>query len=349
MHLGHTIFVLAIGFTACTQTAKPPVPGQLGAAVKVSSSNLNIALSQPETDKIDVYAVALAAVETSSVVFCKKVKADTCDGSKSFNMTFQKRADSGFYFISSEPLDFPEGTEVLFLSYISSNGLKASQKGTAIFRPGTIESKDALDNTESKDDNDSSNIEQTENNQGNSDSGGLNASTLIDLFKNLLGGNSTPSTIQEPNTPTSPTTPVTPTTPTTPTTPITGTGQTDAELVPNPDNVQISASEFEVIKLTNAERIRKGKTALIVQHKIMVTSRESSRLMQQRNNLVHGLTSGWSGENIAMGYSSPAQVVQGWINSPGHYANMMGSFKYIGVGDTSGQGSSPYWTQQFNR
>ncbi len=343
MTLGHIIVAFAIGAAGCTQAVKPPTPGNLGSTVKVSG-DLNIALSQPETDKIHVYAVAFASVETSSVMFCKKVKVDSCDGSKTFNMTFQKRTESGFYFISAEPLDFDDGTEILFLSYISTNGSKVSQKGSAIFRPGTIESKDALDNPEADNEIDTTDINQTETPQNNS---GLNAGTLIDLFKNLLGGgnsntnNTTPSTIQNTSTPTPQ--------PTVPPTTITGTQQTDASLVPNPDNVQISANEFEVVKLTNAERVRKGKTALIVQQKIMVTSRESSRLMQQRGSLVHGLTSGWSGENIAMGYSSPAQVVDGWINSPGHYANMMGNFKYIGVGDTTGAGGSPYWTQQFNR
>ncbi len=345
MTLGHISLVLVLSATACTQSVRPIAPpGNLGSVVKVSGE-LNVALSQPKTNNVDVYAVAFAAVETSSVIFCKKVSTDSCEGSKTYNMTFQKRTDSGFYFISAAPLDYPEGTEVLFLSFISSNGTKPSQKGSATFRPGTIESKDALDNTDSDDDVDPTDINTPDTTQS---SGGLNASTLIDLFKNLLGGGgttTTPSTIQNPITPTA--TPLPQPQPTVP--PISGTTQTDASLVPNPDNVQISTNEFEVIKLTNAERVRQGKTPLIVQQKIMVTSRESSKLMQQRNNLVHGLTSGWSGENIAMGYSSPAQVVQGWITSPGHYANMMGSFKYIGVGDTTSAGGSPYWTQQFNR
>jgi len=323
---------------ACIQSAQPPTPGHLGSTIK-ASGDLSIALSQPMAESTDIYAVAFAAVETSSVIFCRKIEVDSCEGSKAYNMTFQKREESGFYFISEEPLSFPRGTEILFLSYINNNGAKASQKGTAIYRPGTIESKEALDTP--GDDGNTSIINQTDMPQNNN---GLNSNTLIDLFKNLLGGgnsNTPPSTIQNPITPPSP--------PQVPPTTISGTPQTDASLVPNPDNVQITANEFEVIKLTNAERIRKGKTALIVQQKIMITSRESSRLMHQKNRLVHGLTSGWSGENIAMGYSSPSQVVRGWINSPGHYANMMGNYKYIGVGDTSAIGGSPYWTQQFNR
>ena len=60
----------------------------------------------------------------------------------------------------------------------------------------------------------------------------------------------------------------------------------------------------------------------------------------------HGFTSGWGAENIAMGYGSPKAAVKGWINSPGHYRNIMSNHTYIGVGDTSENGSN-YWTQQF--
>ena len=125
------------------------------------------------------------------------------------------------------------------------------------------------------------------------------------------------------------------------------TNLSDNELVPNPNNVPISASEFEVIKLTNQARVDKGKKPLVVQQAIMLTSREQSNIMQSRGALRHGFTSGWRAENIGMGYSSPAAAVRGWINSPGHYRNIMGNHTYIGVGDTS-QRARAYWTQQFN-
>ena len=56
-----------------------------------------------------------------------------------------------------------------------------------------------------------------------------------------------------------------------------------------------------------------------------------------------------SGENIAVGYPTPAEVVNGWKNSSGHYANMV-SDKYnkLGVGMSKLQtGSNEYWTQIF--
>ncbi len=123
----------------------------------------------------------------------------------------------------------------------------------------------------------------------------------------------------------------------------------DDPLVPNPNNVQISDFEWEVIRLTNQARASRGLSALEVQEKIMITSRRSSVLMKQRGRLQHGLTSGWRRENIAMGYRTPQKVVRGWLNSPGHYRNIMASrIKYIGVGDTSDKSGSLYWTQQFN-
>ncbi|MFO7566836.1 MAG: CAP domain-containing protein [Enhygromyxa sp.] len=59
--------------------------------------------------------------------------------------------------------------------------------------------------------------------------------------------------------------------------------------------------------------------------------------------------SGW-GENIAAGYSTPQQVIDGWLDSDGHCANMLNpGFKDIGIGYAYGGGSQygHYWTQNF--
>lgn len=57
-----------------------------------------------------------------------------------------------------------------------------------------------------------------------------------------------------------------------------------------------------------------------------------------------------AGENIAAGYTSPAEVVEGWKNSEGHYANMIGaSFTKLGVGYFNSEigGWGNYWVQMF--
>lgn len=63
---------------------------------------------------------------------------------------------------------------------------------------------------------------------------------------------------------------------------------------------------------------------------------------------------GWTiGENIAQGQTSPEEVVQGWMDSPGHCVNIMnGGFTEIGVGFYEGAGGGfrvrpLYWVQNF--
>lgn len=55
-----------------------------------------------------------------------------------------------------------------------------------------------------------------------------------------------------------------------------------------------------------------------------------------------------AGENIAGGQATPAAVVTGWMNSPGHCVNIMNpAFKEIGVGHAAGGSYGHYWTQTF--
>jgi uncharacterized protein YkwD len=61
-----------------------------------------------------------------------------------------------------------------------------------------------------------------------------------------------------------------------------------------------------------------------------------------------GYTFSALGENIAAGQRTPAEVVQGWLESPGHCANIMnGAFQEIGVGRAEGGSYKVYWTQNF--
>lgn len=59
-------------------------------------------------------------------------------------------------------------------------------------------------------------------------------------------------------------------------------------------------------------------------------------------------------ENIAAGYTTPEQVVAGWMESPGHRANILNpNLTEIGVGyyflenDTANINYNHYWTQNF--
>jgi len=56
-----------------------------------------------------------------------------------------------------------------------------------------------------------------------------------------------------------------------------------------------------------------------------------------------GYTWRWFGENIAEGYSAEKDVVDGWLHSPGHCANIMNkNYKEMGVARIG-----DYWTQDF--
>ena len=61
-----------------------------------------------------------------------------------------------------------------------------------------------------------------------------------------------------------------------------------------------------------------------------------------------GISYKTAGENIAMGYATPEAVMNGWMNSSGHRANILNkNFKYIGVGNLQNSSGAQYWVQLF--
>ena len=128
----------------------------------------------------------------------------------------------------------------------------------------------------------------------------------------------------------------------------------------NASNSQLSAFEQQVVDLTNAERAKNGLSALKVDVNLSKVAREKSSDMQRNNYFSHqsptygspfdmmkkfGITYKSAGENIAMGQKTPSEVVQAWMNSEGHRANILnGSYTHIGVGHVA---NGNYWTQQF--
>ncbi|MYZ39833.1 MULTISPECIES: CAP domain-containing protein, partial [unclassified Streptomyces] len=63
-----------------------------------------------------------------------------------------------------------------------------------------------------------------------------------------------------------------------------------------------------------------------------------------------GATHRGIGENIACGQRSPREVVTGWMNSPGHRANILKpDFTHLGIGFAGGGPAGTYWTQLFGQ
>lgn len=57
-----------------------------------------------------------------------------------------------------------------------------------------------------------------------------------------------------------------------------------------------------------------------------------------------------AGENVAMSWNlgDPAKVaVDGWVKSPGHRKNLLGNFRYMGIGVYQNQEGRYYLTQMF--
>ncbi|WP_061297079.1 CAP domain-containing protein [Herbidospora cretacea] len=122
-----------------------------------------------------------------------------------------------------------------------------------------------------------------------------------------------------------------------------------------------TAVENEVVRLTNAERAKAGCGALTHDAKLRTAAFNHSADMSAKNYFSHDSADGRkfsdrikqagfsfraAGENIAKGYQTAAQVVQGWMDSPGHKANILNcTYTHIGVGHVAAGG--PYWTQDF--
>ncbi|MEU2053772.1 CAP domain-containing protein [Streptomyces bungoensis] len=122
-----------------------------------------------------------------------------------------------------------------------------------------------------------------------------------------------------------------------------------------------AAAEAEVLRLVNEERAKVGCSALAANSSLTGLAEGFSDDMAARGFFDHtdpdgaspwdraakaGIT-GLGGENIARGQADAAAVMQAWMNSPGHRANILNcDFKTLGVGVHFGAGG-PWWTQDF--
>ncbi len=122
------------------------------------------------------------------------------------------------------------------------------------------------------------------------------------------------------------------------------------------------ALQTTVNKLVNAERVKRGCSALKVNAQLTTAARGHSAWMAQTGKFSHTGRGGSrfvsrvkaagfsnpSAENIAWGYRDAAAVVDGWMKSPGHRANILNcKSKTVGVGVVFAAGGTPYYTQDF--
>ncbi|MFE8936767.1 CAP domain-containing protein [Streptomyces sp. NPDC007872] len=121
------------------------------------------------------------------------------------------------------------------------------------------------------------------------------------------------------------------------------------------------AAEAEVLRLVNTERATVGCTPVTADARLASLAGAFSADMAARGFFDHTDPDGntpWAraqkvgvstlaGENIARGQADAAAVMESWMNSDGHRANILNcDFKTMGVGVHFGDGG-PWWTQDF--
>ena len=129
--------------------------------------------------------------------------------------------------------------------------------------------------------------------------------------------------------------------------------------IPGKDTT-VEAYDAEVIRLVNEIRVQYGLQPLKTNWELSRVARYKSQDMVDKHYFSHtsptygspfqmmkafGLSYRTAGENIAYGQRTPQEVVNAWMNSSGHRANILNSsYTQIGVGYVA---NGNYWTQMF--
>ncbi len=120
-----------------------------------------------------------------------------------------------------------------------------------------------------------------------------------------------------------------------------------------------------MLKLVNAQRAKAGVGPLALCARLDAASGKYARVMARTGHFDHtgpdgrqpwdrGVAEGYRysayAENIAAGQQTVRDVMNAWVSSPGHYANLVSDrYTHLGVGRASAPQSrlSPYWVQNF--
>lgn len=128
-----------------------------------------------------------------------------------------------------------------------------------------------------------------------------------------------------------------------------------------PEGTQNLSYARQVVVLVNEERKKAGLNELKIdaglEKAALIRAKETEKSFSHTRPdgkgfstvlTENGISFRGSGENIAWGQSTPEIVMNGWMNSSGHRANILNSkFTKIGVGYYIGANGRKYWTQLF--
>jgi uncharacterized protein YkwD len=129
----------------------------------------------------------------------------------------------------------------------------------------------------------------------------------------------------------------------------------------------LDSGESDLLAQVNSFRVSRGLSTLIVSDSLTLAAKWMATDMSVNNYFAHTSLDGrsptqrmadagypafatWAGEDLAAGYTSAAQVLQGWINSPAHLAVLTNpEYRAIGIGRSYSAGSQYgwYWDADF--
>ena len=141
-----------------------------------------------------------------------------------------------------------------------------------------------------------------------------------------------------------------------------GTGDSDAQ---ESGGETESSQALEILNLVNQERQKAGVPALTLSEKLTSIANTKAKDMADKNYFSHtsptygspfdmlklfGVSYTAAGENIAAGQKSAQEVMNSWMNSSGHKANILNkNYTQLGVGFTQGGQYGTEWVQLFIR
>ena len=128
-------------------------------------------------------------------------------------------------------------------------------------------------------------------------------------------------------------------------------------------STDFSSYQQQVLDLVNAERTKRGISALTLDSNLSSVATKKSQDMVNKNYFDHtsptygspfdmmkqfGISYRTAGENIAKGQKTQQEVVTAWMNSEGHRKNILNpNFTNLGVGIAKDSKGTTYWTQMF--
>lgn len=114
-----------------------------------------------------------------------------------------------------------------------------------------------------------------------------------------------------------------------------------------------------LVRRLNLERDRHNQKPLQTSHALRLSALAKARYLARTGELEHGTwwkliyrfaghRFGHIGENIADGQDSPAEVVQAWMDSPPHRANILGDYTHVGSARAEAHGRI-WWCTHYGK